>query len=297
MKLIEIAIQRAGVDGGVDDAGVTDQAFEEGDVRFRTIDRALRQRVAQAREGARAILVPDDQLGDHRVVEDRDGVAFDHAGVDARMRVRAGQTQPREFARARQEAGFRIFGVQPHFDGVAALRDLMLRFRQTFASGDAQLPFDQIQPGDVFGDRMLHLQARVDFHEVEATILADDEFDRAGVLVIDRMPGLHRRRAHRFAQFRREERRGRFLQHFLIATLRRAFALVEMDHLAVRVAEDLDLDVARMFDVALQQHAVAAERVARFALAAFEIRQELAESRTMRMPLPPPPCAALIISG
>ena len=274
-EAVEIAVQRAGVDGRADHGRVADQPFEERDVRFRTVDHALRQRVAQAGEGARAVFVPDDEFGDHRVVEDGDGVAFDHAGIDARVRVGRGQAQPREFAGARKEAGFRILRVQPHFDGVAALRDLVLRFGQTFTCGDAQLPFDQIEPGDIFGDRMLHLQASVDLHEIKTTVLADDEFHGAGVLVIDRMPGLHRRRAHRLSQFGREEGRRRFLQHFLIAALRRAFAFVEMDHIAETVAEDLDLDVPRLLDVAFQQHAIAAEGVARLALAAFQIRQEL----------------------
>ena len=105
-------------------------------------------------------------------------------------------------------------------------------------------------------------------------MLPHDELDRAGVLVVDGMAGLHRRRTHRRAQFRREEGRGRFLQHLLVAALRRAFALVEMDHIAGGVAEDLDLDVARLLDIALQQHAIAAERVARLALATFEVGQE-----------------------
>ena len=55
---------------------------------------------------------------------------------------------------------------------------------------------------------------------------------------------------------------------------RRAFAFVEVDHLAVRIAEDLDLDVPRLLDVAFEQHAITAEGVARLALAAFEVRQE-----------------------
>ena len=140
----------------------------------------------------------------------------------------------------------------------------------------AQLPLDQIQPGDLLGDRMLHLQAGIDFHEVETTVLPDDELHRAGVGVVDRVRGLHRRRAHRRAQLRGQERRGRFFQHLLVAPLRRAFALAQVDGMAVDIAEDLDLDVARMLDVALQQHAILAEGVLRLALAAFEAGGELA---------------------
>jgi hypothetical protein len=39
--------------------------------------------------------------------------------------------------------------------------------RQRLAGGDAQLPLDQVEPGDHLGDRVLDLQARVHLHEVE----------------------------------------------------------------------------------------------------------------------------------
>ena len=38
---------------------------------------------------------------------------------------------------------------------------------------------------------------------------------------------------------------GRFLDQLLVAALERAFALAELNDVAVRVAEDLDLDVSR----------------------------------------------------
>ena len=43
----------------------------------------------------------------------------------------------------------------------------LLRQRQRLAGGDAQLPLDQVEPGDHFGHRMLDLQPRVHLHEVE----------------------------------------------------------------------------------------------------------------------------------
>ena len=45
--------------------------------------------------------------------------------------------------------------------------DLILSQRQLFAHGDAQLPFNEVKPGDHFGDRMLDLQARIHFDEIE----------------------------------------------------------------------------------------------------------------------------------
>jgi len=62
-----------------------------------------------------------------------------------------------------------------------------------------------------------------------------------------------------------------------VATLQRAVALAEMDDVAVRVGEDLDLDVARAVEASAASSALA--------------------SATRRMPRPPPPAAALTMSG
>jgi hypothetical protein len=102
------------------------------------------------------------------------------------------------------------------------------------------LQFDEIKAQHHLGDRMLDLQARVDFHEIEIADGADDELDGAGVDVVERARGRHRGFAHARAQLGREEGRRRFLEHLLVTALRRAFAFVEMDRLAVRIAEDLE---------------------------------------------------------
>jgi hypothetical protein len=128
--------------------------------------------------------------------------------------------------------------------------------------------------------------------------LRHDEFHRAGADIVDRLRRGDRGFAHRACGARVEEGRGRFLQHLLVAALRRALALVEMDDVAVGVAEHLEFDMPRMLDVALEDHARVAERAGRLALRRGQRVGEFGFSlRTMRMPLPPPPAAALIISG
>ena len=102
----------------------------------------------------------------------------------------------------------------------------------------------------------------------------------------------------RFRVFRVHDGGGRFLQHFLMAALERAFALAEMHHVAVIVAEHLKFDVARALDQLFHVHVGAAEGL--FRLGARRLKApESARlgSRTMRMPRPPPPSAALIITG
>ena len=83
-----------------------------------------------------------------------------------------------------------------------------------------------------------------------------------------------------------------------MAALHRAVALEQVDAVAVRVGEHLDLDVARLQHVLLDQHAVVAEARLRLALARGERGGEVARRwSTRRMPLPPPPALALISTG
>ncbi len=138
------------------------------------------------------------------------------------------------------------------------------------AGGDAQLPFDEVLAGDHLGDRVLDLQAGVHLHEVERAVLVGDEFDGAGADVADGLGGGDGGLAHLAAALGRHAGGGRFLQHLLVAALHRAVALEQVDAVAVRVGEDLDLDVARAGDVLLDQHLVVAEAGDRFALARGE---------------------------
>ena len=107
---------------------------------------------------------------------------------------------------------------------------------------------------------MLDLQPRVHLQEKEALVLAGDEFDGAGGIVVHGLGQRDRLFAHLAAGGLVEQRRRRFLDHFLIAALDRTFALAEIDHVAVLVAEHLDFDVAGIDDEFLDEHPVVAER-------------------------------------
>ena len=82
-----------------------------------------------------------------------------------------------------------------------------------------------------------------------------------------------------------------------MAPLDRAVALAEVDAVAVGVEQDLDLDVAPALDEALEDQPVVAERGApRVARPRARPRGDRG-SRTVRIPLPPPPAAGLTRSG
>ena len=104
------------------------------------------------------------------------------------------------------------------------------------AGGDAQLPFHKIQPGNHFGDRMLDLQARIHFHEIERIVFYD-EFNRAGPDVTHRFGRGDGGFAHRRPARVGHAWRGRFFQYFLMTALHRAIAFEQIKAIAQRIGE------------------------------------------------------------
>ena len=117
---------------------------------------------------------------------------------------------------------------------------------------------------------MFHLKPGVHFEEVKAlargVCAADDQLDRARAVIAHRAAECDALLAHRLAHFGRDEGRGRFLHHLLMAALDAAFALIKIENVAVLIAEDLDFDVARIEDELLDEHAVIAKRIEPLAL-------------------------------
>ena len=80
----------------------------------------------------------------------------------------------------------RILGVDAAFDGMAALRQLVLCPGQLSARRDGQLRANEVNARDSFGDGMLDLQPGVHLQKVEARIVAgalDEELDRSRVAI------------------------------------------------------------------------------------------------------------------
>ena len=78
----------------------------------------------------------------------------------------------------------------------------------------------QVDPGHHFGDRMFHLDARVDLDEKPlARIGIHQELHRAGVIVAGRARQTHRGIGQGAAQRRIERNRGRHFHHLLMTAL------------------------------------------------------------------------------
>ena len=99
--------------------------------------------------------------------------------------------------------------------------------------------------------------------------------------------------AHPLALFGRDDGRGRFLEHLLVAALERAVALAEMDRVALAVAEHLEFDVARIAEIFLHIDGGVAERRLGLAAGLLHQRFELVfgrarpSCRARRRPRPP----------
>jgi hypothetical protein len=144
---------------------------------------------------------------------------------------------------------------------VAGEADVLLGEGQWLARRDADLPLDEVEPRDQFRHRVLDLEAGVHLHEeVRGRIAArDDELHRARAPVAAGPGRLDRRLAHRRPGLLVQQDAGRFLDDLLVAALERALTLAEVDHIAVAVRQDLDLDVPGAVDPPLHQQGVVAE--------------------------------------
>src|SRR5690606_11037322 len=108
---------------------------------------------------------------------------------------------------------------------------------------------------------------------------------------------LHRRLAHATSQVGRHDRAGRLLDELLVAALDRAVALAEVDDVAVRVAEDLELDVARPLEVLLDVDRAVAERAERLGAGELEAAREIVGVARDAHALPAPAVGGLDDDG
>jgi hypothetical protein len=79
----------------------------------------------------------------------------------------------------------------------------------------------------------------------------EQPLDGAGAAVTDRPGSVDPEPADPVTELVADRRRGRLLDELLVTALDRAVAFAQVNDVAVRVREDLDFDVPRVFEVAL----------------------------------------------
>ena len=237
-------------------SGSSSSAWKSGVVVSMPSTISSRQRPAQAGEREVAVAAVHDQLADQAVVVGRDGVAVEDRAVHPHAEAAGGVVGADAAGRGLEVR--QLLGVDPALDRVPGGLELGLGEGHRQAGGDADLLLHEVDVVDRLGHRVLDLQAGVHLDEVELAVLVE-ELDGAGAGVVDAGDGVGADAADPRAGAGVDHRRGRLLEHLLVAALQRAVALAEVDGTALAVAEDLDLDVARGGEVLLEVDLVVAE--------------------------------------
>ena len=169
-----------------------------------------------------------DELGNHRVVVDGDLTALDDAIVHAdrafasRRRHHRSLVRghvPRKRAHRGQEPPQRVLGVHAALKAPAAREDVGLRKRERLARRHLEHHLDEIEARHHLGHRMLHLEPRVHLEKVVPLLRVDEELDSTRRAVADRLGECDRLLAHRAHGRLGQVRRGRLLDHLLVAPL------------------------------------------------------------------------------
>src|SRR5258708_6330597 len=216
------------------------------------------QRPAHARDGLAAILTTHHQLGNQRIIIGRNR-AFGVSGrVDAYARP-SRRIERCDLPRRGREF-LRMLGIDATLDGVSAMHDGALQhISQLFARGDHDLTLHQVNVRDHFGDRMLHLDARVHLDEVEPPLLVHQKFDGAGIVIADLAERLAEDFSDLLAKLGSYPHRRRLFEQLLVASLNRALAFSQTNDVAVLVAQHLEFDVARVLYILLEIKVAIAE--------------------------------------
>ena len=181
--------------------------FLEGDRGFHPLHRNFAQRPVAGGKSFIPVMSPDDKFSDQTVVVRRDEISAERMGIHTDIRT-AGGNELLNFSGAGSEIAFRIFGIDTAFDSVSAELDIFLPDIQFAAGGDPDLFFDQIDAGDHFGNRMLHLDTGIHFHEIEFFRISGvkQKFDRSGTGVIGSFRRFDRGNAQFFTDFGTDRR-------------------------------------------------------------------------------------------
>ena len=254
-----------------------DDVLEERDVGLHPADAKFAQHAAHTLEGDLVGLAAGDDLHEHGVVERRD----DRTGktrrpVEADPEA-AGRAVGLDTAVIGHEFVGGVLGRDAALEGEAVARHIALGGHadlgrvEGVALGDEELGTHEIEAGDDLGDRMFNLDTRVHLDEEPLVpVEVVEEFDGAGVVVTDLAGDAHGGVAELGDDVGRQAETGGDLDDLLVAALDGAIALVEVDDVAVAVAEDLHLDMFRARDVFFEEDGGVAEGAVGLALGLVE---------------------------
>src|SRR5680860_718313 len=135
---------------------------------------------------------------------------------------------------------------------------------------------NQVDSGHHLGHRVLDLDPRVHFEEIEIARWIEQVFDGPSAGVLDRAGEIDGSCQKPLAQHYTHSWRRRLLDQLLVTTLHRTVTLAKCDDVAMVIGEDLDLDVPWLVEISFQVYLRIGEVPFSLATAATErIRQLL----------------------
>ena len=126
--------------------------------------------LAFAQEGA-AVMIGDIDVRAADAM--RDAVAGIDRGIEPHTQAARGMELADGAGRGAEGEG--IFRIDAAFDGMAFEHNVLLGEGQRRTRSNADLLADDVDAGDGFGHRMLHLQAGVHLEEVEVALLVNEK--------------------------------------------------------------------------------------------------------------------------
>ena len=231
-------------------------AVERNDGRH-ALNAQLSQGAAGTLQSLLAVRAGDNELSQHGVEVTADNVASHEAGIPANTGA-GGHGHLLNGAGGGHKGTARILTVNTELEGVTAQNRVLLL--NLLAASNAELLTNQVQTGNLLGDRMLHLQSSVHLKEGDGAVGADQELAGAGTLVAS----LAQNRAGRLVQalilLIAQVGGGRLLNELLVAALQGAVTGGNHHDVAVRIRQALGLNVAGRIQEPLDEALTATER-------------------------------------
>ena len=244
--------------------GVVDHIAEKIDVRFHPPHPEFPQGPVDPLGSTFERTPPAGQFHEHGVEEGRNLHARINAAAIQADSKAARAAVRNDLAVVGLEIFSGIFGCNAALNSEACDLDRILAINADFgiseeaARGNQDLRFDNINARDFLRHGVLHLYPGVDLDEINPVVLVHEEFNGPGI-VVAYMPGNPEGIVVEFfANGIGQGGRGHF-HHFLKAALNGTIAFVEVNDVAVVIAEDLDFEVLGTFNEFFEEYRVVAK--------------------------------------
>ena len=239
------------------EGGIIQHDAVERDDGGHTLNGQLSQSTAGTLQSLLTVRAGNNELSQHRVEVTADNVASHEARIPANTGA-GGHGHLLDRAGGGHEGTARILTVNTELEGVTAQNRVLLL--NLLAASNTELLTNQVQTGNLLGDRVLHLQTGVHLKEGNGAVGTDQELTGAGTLVAS----LAQNRAGRLVQalvlLIAQVGGGRLLDELLVAALQGAVTGGNHHDVAVCIRQALGLNVAGRIQETLNEALAATER-------------------------------------